>query len=137
MTTTLGLRQGQRHRLSLDAQLAALTAAGVDPARVFTEELSGSAKSARPLVSPPLDYARHGDIVVVSASTAWAGPSLKSPAPSPISESVESRCAPYEKESTPPPDRAGAADTFPWRQDLHHSTILTEMSNWTCIGHSI
>ena len=31
----------------------------------------------------------------------------------------------------------GAADTFPWRQDLHHSTILTEMSNWTCIGHSI
>jgi hypothetical protein len=33
VATTLGLRQGQRHRLSLDAQLAALTAAGVGPAR--------------------------------------------------------------------------------------------------------
>jgi DNA invertase Pin-like site-specific DNA recombinase len=67
VTTTLGLRQGQRHRLSLVAQLAALTAAGVDPARVFTEELSGSAKSARPGLTAMLDYARHGDIVVVSA----------------------------------------------------------------------
>jgi DNA invertase Pin-like site-specific DNA recombinase len=39
----------------------------VDPARVFTEKLSGSAKSARPGLTAMLDYARHGDIVVVSA----------------------------------------------------------------------
>jgi DNA invertase Pin-like site-specific DNA recombinase len=67
VTPTLGLRQGQRHRLSLDAQRAALTAAEVDPARVFTEERSGSVKSAGSGLTAMLDYARHGDIVVVSA----------------------------------------------------------------------
>jgi len=138
VTTTLGLRQGQRHRLSLDAQLAALTAAGVDPARVFTEELSGSAKSARPGLTAMLDYARHGDIVVVSAIDCL-GRSVAEVTRT-IADLGERGITlrALEKESTPPPDRAGAADTFPWRQDdLHHSTILTEMSNWTCIGHSI
>lgn len=51
----------------LDAQLAALDAAGVDPSRVFTDKLSGSAKTARPGLVALLDYARPGDTVVVAA----------------------------------------------------------------------
>ena len=51
----------------LDAQLAALDAAGVDPSRVFTDKLSGSAKTARPGSVALLDYARPGDTVVVAA----------------------------------------------------------------------
>lgn len=51
----------------LDAQLAALTAAGVEPGRVFTDKLSGSAKTARPGLAAMLDYARAGDTVVVCA----------------------------------------------------------------------
>ena len=51
----------------LDAQLAALSAAGVEPQRVFTDTLSGSAKTARPGLAAMLDYARAGDTVVVAA----------------------------------------------------------------------
>ena len=51
----------------LDAQLAALDAAGVDASRVFTDKLSGSAKTARPGLVALLDYARPGDSVVVAA----------------------------------------------------------------------
>ena len=51
----------------LDAQLAALDAAGVDPSRVFTDKLSGSAKTARPGLVALLDHARPGDTVVVAA----------------------------------------------------------------------
>ena len=51
----------------LDAQRAALIAAGVDPARVFTDKLSGSVKTARPGLAAMLDYARAGDTVVVAA----------------------------------------------------------------------
>jgi DNA invertase Pin-like site-specific DNA recombinase len=53
----------------LDAQLAALGAAGVESGRVFTDKLSGSANTARP---PPglaamIEYARAADTVVVTA----------------------------------------------------------------------
>jgi len=51
----------------LDAQLAALSRAGVDPARVFTDKLSGSAKTARPGLAAMLDYARSDDTLVVAA----------------------------------------------------------------------
>ena len=51
----------------LDAQLAALSSVGVDPGRVFTDKLSGSAKTARPGLAAMLDYARAGDTVVVAA----------------------------------------------------------------------
>ena len=48
----------------LHAQLAALSAAGVGADRLFTDKLSGSAKTARPGLSAMLDYARAGDTVV-------------------------------------------------------------------------
>jgi len=51
----------------LDAQLAALATAGVDVEHVFTDKLSGSAKMDRPGLAALLDYARHGDTVVVTA----------------------------------------------------------------------
>jgi DNA invertase Pin-like site-specific DNA recombinase len=51
----------------LDAQLAALAAAGVDTARLFTDKLSGAVGTARPGLVALLDYARTGDVVVVTA----------------------------------------------------------------------
>lgn len=51
----------------LDAQLAALIAAGVGADGLFTDQLSGSARTARPGLAAMLDYARVGDIVVVRA----------------------------------------------------------------------
>ena len=45
----------------------ALTAAGVEAGRVFTDKLSGSAQAARPGLAAILDYARAGDTVVVVA----------------------------------------------------------------------
>jgi DNA invertase Pin-like site-specific DNA recombinase len=51
----------------LDAQLGALTAAGVGADRIFTDKLSGSARTDRPGLAAMLDYARGGDTVVVTA----------------------------------------------------------------------
>jgi DNA invertase Pin-like site-specific DNA recombinase len=59
MTATLGQ--------DLDAQVTALNTAGVDPQRIFTDKLSGSAKTARPGLAAMLDYARPGDTLVVPA----------------------------------------------------------------------
>ena len=51
---------------SLDQQLDALTAAGVDPKRVYTDKLSGtSIREQRPGLASLLDYARPGDAIVV------------------------------------------------------------------------
>jgi DNA invertase Pin-like site-specific DNA recombinase len=51
---------------SLDQQLNALTAAGVDPKRVYTDKLSGtSTREQRPGLASLLDYARPGDAIVV------------------------------------------------------------------------
>jgi DNA invertase Pin-like site-specific DNA recombinase len=51
---------------SLDQQLDALTAAGVDPQRVYTDKLSGtSTREQRPGLGALLDYARPGDAIVV------------------------------------------------------------------------
>jgi DNA invertase Pin-like site-specific DNA recombinase len=51
----------------LDAQLAGLSAGGVGADRVFTDKLSGSAKTARPGLAAMLDYAPADDTVVVTA----------------------------------------------------------------------
>ena len=67
MTAVLGYARVSTVGQDLDAQLAALSAAGVDPARAFTDKLSGSASTARPGLVAMLDYARPGDIVVVAA----------------------------------------------------------------------
>ncbi|BBY21303.1 recombinase family protein [Mycobacterium stomatepiae] len=51
---------------SLDQQLDALTAAGVDPKRVYSDKLSGtSTREQRPGLGALLDYARPGDAIVV------------------------------------------------------------------------
>jgi DNA invertase Pin-like site-specific DNA recombinase len=51
---------------SLDQQLDALTAAGVNPERVYSDKLSGtSTREERPGLAALLDYAREGDAIVV------------------------------------------------------------------------
>lgn len=67
MTAILGYARVSTAGQELDAQRAALGAAGVDAGRVFTDKLSGSAKTARPGLAAMLDYARAGDTVVVTA----------------------------------------------------------------------
>jgi DNA invertase Pin-like site-specific DNA recombinase len=67
MTTILGYARVSTLGQDLDAQLAALAAAGVEASRVFTDKLSGSAKTDRPGLVAMLDYAREGDTVVVAA----------------------------------------------------------------------
>ena len=67
MTATLGYARVSTTGQDLDAQLAALTAAGVNADRIFTDKLSGSAGADRPGLAAMLDYARDGDTVVVTA----------------------------------------------------------------------
>ncbi len=67
MTAILGYARVSTAGQDLDAQLSALTAGGVDTERVFTDKLSGSAKTVRPGLTAMLDYARAGDVVVVTA----------------------------------------------------------------------
>ena len=51
---------------SLDQQVDALMAAGVDGARVYSDKLSGtSTREHRPGLAALLDYAREGDAIVV------------------------------------------------------------------------
>lgn len=67
VTTLLGYARVSTIGQDLDAQLVALSAVGVDTGRVFSDKLSGSAKTARPGLAAMLDYARAGDTVVVTA----------------------------------------------------------------------
>src|ERR1700694_1447348 len=68
-TTTgaqLGYARVSTEHQSLDQQLDALTAAGVNGDRVYTDKLSGaSARAQRPGLAALLDYAREGDAIVV------------------------------------------------------------------------
>ena len=102
MTAMLGYARVSTIGQDLDAQLAALDAAGVDPSRVFTDKLSGSAKTARPGLVALLDYARPGDTVVVAAidrlgrSVAEVTPTIADLA------NGESRCMSYAKTSIRP-----------------------------------
>lgn len=70
-TTTTGALLGYARvsttSQSLDAQTDALAAAGVDAARIYTDQLSGSLRrSQRPGMAALLDYARPGDVIVVA-----------------------------------------------------------------------
>lgn len=67
MTVILGYARVSTTGQDLDAQLAAFNAAGVDTFRVFTDNVSGSAKTGRPGLAAMLDYARAGDTVIVCA----------------------------------------------------------------------
>lgn len=64
---TLGYARVSTTGQDLDAQLVALSAAGLDSERIFTDKLSGSARTARPGLAAMLDYARASDTVVVVA----------------------------------------------------------------------
>ncbi len=62
----LGYARVSTGHQSLDQQLDALTAAGVEPNRVYTDKLSGtSTREQRPGLAALLDYARPGDAIVV------------------------------------------------------------------------
>ncbi len=62
----LGYARVSTEHQSLDQQLDALTAAGVDADRVYRDKLSGaSARVQRPGLAALLDYAREGDAIVV------------------------------------------------------------------------
>src|SRR6185312_4887677 len=62
----LGYARVSTGHQSLDAQLDALHAAGVDPERVYRDKLTGtSTKEQRPGLAALLDYAREGDAIVV------------------------------------------------------------------------
>jgi DNA invertase Pin-like site-specific DNA recombinase len=67
VTAILGYARVSTTGQDLDAQLAALAAAGADTGRVFTDKLSGSVKTERPGLAALFDYARHGDTIVVTA----------------------------------------------------------------------
>ena len=62
----LGYARVSTGHQSLDQQLDALTAADVDPNRIYDDKLSGaSAREQRPGLAALLDYARPGDAIVV------------------------------------------------------------------------
>ena len=62
----LGYARVSTGHQSLDQQLDALTGAGVDPRRVYSDKLSGmSTREQRPRLAKLLDYARPGDAIVV------------------------------------------------------------------------
>ena len=62
----LGYARVSTGHQSLDQQLDALTAAGVDPKRVYSDKLSGtSTREQRPGLAALLDYARPRDAIVV------------------------------------------------------------------------
>jgi DNA invertase Pin-like site-specific DNA recombinase len=64
--TQLGYARVSTSHQSLDQQMDALTSAGVDAARVYTDKLSGtSTRQQRPGLAALLDYARQGDAIVV------------------------------------------------------------------------
>jgi DNA invertase Pin-like site-specific DNA recombinase len=64
--TQLGYARVSTAHQSLDQQADALTAAGVDATRIYTDRLSGSStREQRPGLAALLDYAREGDAIVV------------------------------------------------------------------------
>jgi DNA invertase Pin-like site-specific DNA recombinase len=65
-STQLGYARVSTGHQSLDQQTDALTAAGVDPKRLYSDKLSGtSTREQRPGLAALLDYARPGDAIVV------------------------------------------------------------------------
>lgn len=65
--TVLGYMRVSTGHQSLDAQADALTAAGVDPDRLYSDKLTGtSTREQRPGLAALLDYARPGDTITVT-----------------------------------------------------------------------
>lgn len=64
--TLLGYVRASTQRQSLDHQLDALKAAGVDPDHVYSDKMSGT-RDDRPGLAALLTYARSGDTIVVVA----------------------------------------------------------------------
>jgi DNA invertase Pin-like site-specific DNA recombinase len=63
--TQLGYARVSTGHRSLDQQVDALTAAGVEPNRIYRDKLSGpSTREQRPGLAALLDYARAGDAIV-------------------------------------------------------------------------
>jgi DNA invertase Pin-like site-specific DNA recombinase len=67
VSVVLGYATASNGEQNLDGQLAALTAAGVDPRRVFTDKLPSSTDKMRAGLLAMISYARSGDTVVVVA----------------------------------------------------------------------
>ncbi|OBJ12067.1 resolvase [Mycobacterium sp. 1482292.6] len=66
MGTQLGYARVSTGHQSLDQQVDALTTAGVDANRLYSDKLSGtSTREQRPGLAALLDYAREGDAIVV------------------------------------------------------------------------
>jgi DNA invertase Pin-like site-specific DNA recombinase len=64
--TVLGYARISTGHQSLDQQVDAVTDAGVDPSRIYSDKLSGtSTREQRPGLAALLDYAREGDTIVV------------------------------------------------------------------------
>ena len=64
--TQLGYARVSTGHQSLDQQLDALSAAGVNGARIYSDKLSGtSTREQRPGLAALMDYAREGDAIVV------------------------------------------------------------------------
>lgn len=64
--TQLGYARVSTGHQSLDQQVDALTAAGVEPTRVYCDKFSGTfAREQRPGLAALLDYAREDDAIVV------------------------------------------------------------------------
>jgi DNA invertase Pin-like site-specific DNA recombinase len=62
----LGYARVSTGHQSLDQQVDALTGAGVDPSRIYSDKLSGaSTREQRTGLGALLDYARQGDVIVV------------------------------------------------------------------------
>lgn len=66
MSQLLGYVRVSTKRQSLDQQVDALTAAGVQPERIFSDKLSG-VRTDRPGLAALLQYAREGDVITVVA----------------------------------------------------------------------
>jgi DNA invertase Pin-like site-specific DNA recombinase len=65
--TQLGYARVSTGHQSIDQQVDALTAAGVEATRLYSDKLSGtSTREQRPCLTALLDYARPGDAVVVA-----------------------------------------------------------------------
>jgi DNA invertase Pin-like site-specific DNA recombinase len=67
VTATLEYARVSTVGQDLEVQLVTLSAAGMDRGRVFSETLSGSARTARPGLAAMLVYVRCGDTVVAAA----------------------------------------------------------------------
>lgn len=64
--TALGYARVSTDHQSLDAQIDAISAQGVEPERIYRDKLTGtSTREQRPGLAALLDYAREGDAIVV------------------------------------------------------------------------